>query len=98
VNLAQIRSVVPDSRDISYKQKKITDSAKNRTLCSSLITTCGNDKQNQSVSKHMHCHNLQQKSVMKLVVDGFFQNVKTFVKPQMLNKYRQQQCMLVITQ
>jgi len=41
--------------------------------------------------------NLQQKTVMKLVVDGFLKNVKTFVKQQVLNKYRQQQRMLVIT-
>jgi len=44
------------------------------------------------------CYNLQQKAVVELVVDGFFEDVETFVKQQMLNKYRQQQCMLFITQ
>ena len=44
------------------------------------------------------CYYLEQKSIVKLVVDGFFQNVKTFVKQQMLYKDWQQQCMLDITQ
>jgi len=34
---------------------------------------------------------------MKLVVDRFFKNVKTFVEEKMLYEHRQQQCMLAIT-
>jgi len=47
---------------------------------------------------HMHCDYLQQKPILKLVTDGFFENIKTFVKEKVLYEHRQQQCMLAITQ
>ena len=46
----------------------------------------------------MHCDYLQQKPILKLVTDGFFENIKTFVKEKVLYEHRQQQCMLAITQ
>ena len=46
----------------------------------------------------MRWYNLQQQSVMERVVDGFFENVETLVKQQVLNKHRQQQCVLLSTQ